>query len=57
MKPVIQHRNNIIRWVLAVILLADAVLIGVQWKLNSSPHVQAGELEPAGHDGEVVSGG
>src|ERR1700688_2108834 len=44
MKPVILHRNNMIRWVLAFILLADVVLIGVQWKLNSSPHVQAGEL-------------
>lgn len=44
MKPVILHRNNIIRWGLAVILLADVALIGVQWKLNSSPHVQVGEL-------------
>ena len=40
MKPVILHRNNMIRWVLAIILLADVVLIGVQWRLNSSPHVQ-----------------
>jgi Tfp pilus assembly protein PilO len=44
MKPVILHRNNIVRGVLAVILLVDAVLIGVQWKLNSAPHVQAGDL-------------
>jgi len=44
MKPIILHRNNMIRTVLAIILLADAVLIGVQWKLNSSPHVQVGEL-------------
>jgi hypothetical protein len=44
MKPVILHRNNVIRAVLAVMLLADAVLIGVYWKLNDSPHVQTGEL-------------
>jgi hypothetical protein len=44
MKPVILHRNNIVRGVLAVILIADAILIGVQWKLNSSPHVQASDL-------------
>jgi hypothetical protein len=44
MKPIILHRNTMIRWALAVILLADAVLIGVQWKLNSSPHVQLGDL-------------
>jgi Tfp pilus assembly protein PilO len=44
MKPVILHRNNVVRWILAVILLADAVLIGVQWKLNSSPHVQPADL-------------
>lgn len=33
-----------IRWLLAVVLLADAVLIGVRWKLNNSPHVQTGDL-------------
>jgi Tfp pilus assembly protein PilO len=44
MKPVIAHRNNVIRAVLAVILLADAVLIGVFWKLNAAPHVQPGDL-------------
>jgi Tfp pilus assembly protein PilO len=44
MKPVILHRNNVIRVVLAVILLADVVLFGVHWKLNDSPHVQPGEL-------------
>ena len=44
MKPVILHRNNVIRVVLAVILLADAVLFGVHWKLNDSPHVQPAEL-------------
>jgi Tfp pilus assembly protein PilO len=44
MKPIIQHRNNIIRGVLVVILLADAVLLGVQWKLNGSPHVRVSDL-------------
>ncbi len=44
MKPVILHRNNMIRWILAVILLADAVLIGVRWRIDSSPHVQPGDL-------------
>jgi hypothetical protein len=44
MKPLILHRNTLIRWALAVILLVDAVLIGVQWRLNSSPHVQPGDL-------------
>ena len=44
MKPVVLHRNNVIRAVLAVILLADAVLIGTLWKLNDSPHVQPGDL-------------
>ena len=44
MKATIVHRNNIVRGVLAVILLADAVLIGVLWKLNASPHVQPADL-------------
>jgi hypothetical protein len=44
MKPVIIQRNNVIRWVLAAVLLADAVLIGVRWKINSAPHVQPGDL-------------
>src|SRR5579864_1186050 len=48
MKPIVLHRNNMIRSVLAFILLADAVLIGVQWKLNSSPHVQPGDLNRLG---------
>jgi Tfp pilus assembly protein PilO len=44
MKPIIQHRNSVIRWVLAVILMADAVLIGARWRINSSTHVQPGDL-------------
>jgi Tfp pilus assembly protein PilO len=48
MKAIILKRNNKIRWVLAVILLADVVLIGVRWRLNSSSHVQPGELNRLG---------
>jgi Tfp pilus assembly protein PilO len=44
MKAILLHRNTMIRVVLAVILLADAVLLGVQWRLNGSPHVQPGDL-------------
>jgi len=44
MKSDILHRNNLIRWVLGVILLVDIVLIGVRWRIDSSPHVQPGEL-------------
>jgi Tfp pilus assembly protein PilO len=48
MKTEILHRNNVIRVVLAVILVADAALLGVQWKLNSSPHVQTTDLNRLG---------
>jgi Tfp pilus assembly protein PilO len=48
MKAIILKRNNKIRWVLAVILLADVVLIGVRWRLNSSSHVQPGDLTRLG---------
>jgi Tfp pilus assembly protein PilO len=44
MKSAILHRNNIIRAVLAIILLADAGLIAFQWKLNSAPHIQPSDL-------------
>ncbi len=44
MKPVIQHRNNVIRAILAVVLLVDFVLILAQWKLNSSPRIQPTDL-------------
>ena len=44
MKPVIQHRNNIIRALLAIILIADIALVAVDVKLNSSPHVQLTDL-------------
>ena len=45
MKLIIQHGNAIVRWSLAVILIADLVLLGVNWRLNRSPHVQAGDLK------------
>jgi Tfp pilus assembly protein PilO len=48
MKPEILHRNNLIRWVLAVILLADVVLIGVRFRINSLSHVQPGDLNRLG---------
>jgi Type II secretion system (T2SS), protein M subtype b len=44
MKQAIQHRNNFVRGVLIAILAADAVLLGLQWRLNGSPHVQTGDL-------------
>src|SRR5271169_387015 len=48
MKPVILHRNNVIRVILAVILLVDVVLFGVHWRLNDSPHVPPAELSRLG---------
>jgi hypothetical protein len=40
----IQQRKTLIRWVLAAVLLADAVLLGVRWRMNNSPHVQPADL-------------
>jgi Tfp pilus assembly protein PilO len=44
MKPIILRRNAIVRWSLAVILAADLVLLGVNWELDRSPHVQPTDL-------------
>src|SRR5260370_37017190 len=44
MKAIILERNKKIRWILGVILFADDVLILVGWRLNSTTHVQPGEL-------------
>jgi Tfp pilus assembly protein PilO len=44
MKPLIERRNTVVRWILIVMIVADLVLIGVNWKLNASPHVDAGDL-------------
>jgi len=44
MKPAVLKRNQIVRWGLAVILSLDLALILVNWKLNSSPHVQVSDL-------------
>lgn len=44
MKPIIVQRNNIIRALLAVIVLADLVLGFVYWKIANSPHVQVTDL-------------
>ena len=35
MKPVIVKRNNMIRWILGAVLLADAVLIGAAVQVNA----------------------
>ena len=48
MKPAIQKRNNMIRSILGVIVLLDLVLLGVQWKMNSTTHVQPGDLRRLG---------
>src|ERR1700746_1429731 len=48
MKPIILQRNKLIRWVLAAVLVVDAVLLGVQWRLNSSPHFQPTDLNRLG---------
>jgi Tfp pilus assembly protein PilO len=45
MKNPIQHRKAIVRWGLAVILAADLILAGVNWKLSQSPQVPTGELK------------
>ena len=44
MKQIIRQRNNIIRAGLIVILAADALLLGAQWKLNNSPHIHVADL-------------
>jgi hypothetical protein len=45
MKQIITHRNSVVRAILAIILAADLILLGVSWRLNQSPHVQAGDLK------------
>lgn len=44
MKPAVLKRNWIVRWALGIVIAADLALIGVNWKLNNSPHVQPSEL-------------
>ena len=44
MRVIFQRRNTIIRWSLAVLLAADVILIGVNYKLSGSPHVQPGDI-------------
>jgi Tfp pilus assembly protein PilO len=44
MKQITQHRNAFVRWIVIIILVADVILLGVSWRLNQSPHVQAGDL-------------
>jgi len=40
MRPALQHRNSIVRWILGVLLALDLIVIGLNWKLSQSPHVQ-----------------
>ncbi len=44
MRPALEHRNKIVRWSLAGVLAADLVLLGVNWNLSRSPHVQPGDI-------------
>jgi Tfp pilus assembly protein PilO len=44
MKPAILKRNKIIQAALAVVLAGDIVLIGLNWQLNGSPHIQTADL-------------
>ncbi len=45
MKLTTQRRNAIVRWAVIVLLAADVILLGVNWRLNISPHVQTGDLK------------
>jgi Tfp pilus assembly protein PilO len=44
MRPALERRNKIVRWSLAGVLAADLVLLGVNWNLSRSPHVQPGDI-------------
>lgn len=44
MRPDLQRRKTIIRWGLGVLLAADLILIGVNWKLSNSPHILPGDI-------------
>jgi len=44
MDSTVQNRKQLVRWGLIVLLLADLVLIGVNWRLNRAPHVPTTEL-------------
>ena len=44
MRPAIEHRKKIVRWGLMVLVVADIILIGVNWNLSRSPHVQPGDI-------------
>ena len=44
MQKTIQSRKALVRGSLIVILAADLILLGVNWRLNQSPHVPTTEL-------------
>jgi Tfp pilus assembly protein PilO len=45
MKRDFQHRKAFVRWGLGLVLLLDLLLAGVNWRLEQSPHISAGELK------------
>ncbi len=45
MSETIQHRKKVVRWALGIILVLDLILVGVNYKLNQSPHISPGELK------------
>jgi Tfp pilus assembly protein PilO len=45
MSETIQHRKKVVRWALGIILVLDVILVGVNYKLNQSPHISPGELK------------
>ena len=44
MRKTVQQRKAIVRWGLIILVAADVLLGGVNWKLNQSPRVPAAEL-------------
>ena len=48
LKSEIPVHYRIIRWTVAAILVADLILVGVNWRLAQSPRVSAGDLRRLG---------
>lgn len=45
MSAIIQHRKQIVRWGLMVILALDVILLGVNYKLNEGPRIAPDEVK------------
>ena len=45
MSAIIQHRKQIVRWGLMVILALDVILLGVNYKLNEWPRIAPDEVK------------